>query len=171
MLTSNENKNKETVILSEKCSGKLDVKMNGKSFEKEQLSRYLAVHIDPKLSILTHFLFNYSSFSFLFHFTIFERVCPGFVLRITGWEKISVKIKYWKYITLTWNAFYRTSERGFGLCVNKHLDTIETIELKTKPFLKVICFKKKWEIEEIGQKPKIYFVKELHIYESLKLPF
>ena len=47
---------------------------------------------------------------------------------------------------------------------------LETIELKIKRLLKFICFKRRNEsIEELRQKLKIYFVKELYIYEFLKL--
>ena len=47
---------------------------------------------------------------------------------------------------------------------------LETVELKIKRLLKIICFKRRNEsIEELRQKHKIYFVKELHIYELLKL--
>ena len=47
---------------------------------------------------------------------------------------------------------------------------LETIELKIKRFIKIICFKRRNEsIKELRQKWKIYFVKELHIYELLKL--
>ena len=47
---------------------------------------------------------------------------------------------------------------------------LETIELKIKRLLKIICFKRRNEsIEELRQKRKIYFVKELQIYELLKL--
>ena len=47
---------------------------------------------------------------------------------------------------------------------------LETIELKNKRLLKVIFLKRRNEsIEELRHKRKIYFVKELHIYELLKL--
>ena len=46
---------------------------------------------------------------------------------------------------------------------------LETIELKIKWLIKTICFKKINEsIKELRQKRKIYFVKELLIYELLK---
>ena len=46
---------------------------------------------------------------------------------------------------------------------------LETIELKIKRLIKINCFKRRNEsIEELKEKRKIYFVKELHVYELLK---
>ena len=142
------------MILSKKSSGKSDVKMNGIITEEKQSFRYLGVQIDSKLSFTDHITKNSNKLS---------RFC-GMYYRL---RKVLDKDQLLK----AYNAYVKPLLQ-YGVLAYASTDKtkLETIELKIKRLLKIIRFKRRNEsIEELRQKRKIYFVKELHIYELSKL--
>ena len=152
-LTLNEDKTK-TMILSKKRSDKSDVKMNGIVIEEKQSFRYLGVQIDSKLS-------------FIDHITKIENKLSMFCGMFYRLRKVLGKDQLLK----AYNAYVKPILQYGGLAYASTDQTkLETIELEIKRLLKIIFFKRRNEsIEELRQKRKIYFVKELHIYELLKL--
>ena len=70
-----------------------------------------------------------------------------------------------------YNAYVKpVLQYGVLAYVSTNKTKLETNELKIKRLIKTICFKRTNEsIKELRQKRKIYFVRELLIYELLKL--
>ena len=146
-LTLNEDKTK-TNILSKKSSGKSDVKKNGIIIEEKQSFRYLGVKIDSKLS-------------FTDNITKIENKLSRFCGMYYRLRKVLGKAQLLK----AYNAYVKPILQ-YGVLTYASTDEtkLETIELKIKRLLKMICFKRRNEsIEKLRHKRKIYFVKELPI--------
>ena len=142
------------MILSKQRSDKSDVKMNGIVIEEKQSFRYLGVQIDSKRS-------------FIDHITKIENKLSMFCGMYYRLRKVLGKDQLLK----AYNAYVKPILQ-YGVLAYASTDQtkLETIELEIKRLLKIIFFKRRNEsIEELRQKRKIYFVKELHIYELLKL--
>ena len=142
------------MILSKKSSGKSDVKMNEIIIEEKQSFRYLGVQTDSNLSITDHITKIENKLS---------RFC-GMYYRL---RNVLGKDQLLK----AYNAYVKPILQ-YGVLAYASTDKtkLETNEFKIKRLLKIICFKRRNEsIEELRQKRKKYFVKELHIYELLKL--
>ena len=141
------------MILPKKSSGKSDVKMNGIIIEEKQSFRYLGVQIDSKLSFADHITKSENKLS---------RFC-GMYYRL---RKVIGKDQLMK----AYNAYVKPILQ-YGVLAYSSTDKmkLKTNELKIKRLLKIICFKRRNEsIEELRQTRKLYFVKELQIYELLK---
>ena len=141
------------MILSKKRSDKSDVKVNGIVIEEKQSFRYLGVQIDSKLS-------------FIDHITKIDNKLSMFCGMYYRLRKVLGKDQLLK----AYNAYVKPILQ-YGVLAYASTDKtkLETIELKIKRLLKIFFKRRNESIEELRQKRKIYFVKELDIYELLKL--
>ena len=146
------------MILSKKSSGKSDVKLNGTIFKEKLSFRFLGVQFDSKLSFTDLITKN-------------EKKIENKLSRFCGINYRLRKIFGKDQLLKAYNAYVKPSVQ-YGVLAYASTDKtkLKLIELKIKQLIKIVCFKRRNEsIEELRQKCKIYFVKELHIYELLKL--
>ena len=144
----------KTMILSKKSSGKSDVYRNAILIEEKQSFRYLGIQIHSKLSFTDHITKIKNKMS---------RFC-GMYYRLRNVLGEDQLLK-------SYNAYVKPILQ-YGVLAYASTDKtkLEIIELKIKRLIKFICFKRRNEsIEKLRQKRKMFLLKELHIYEKLKL--